>query len=341
MYIPIFKGRRYENIVLREYRDLFLSNQIIPLVELISLKDKTVDEVINEYDESIRSKYFLDFFAFEAEKYMPYNTDLVEFAATLNSENQYNYLNDLLIKTKNSDYAIPVISIKEARKFIFDENKIKELIANLQKEKIEIAVRIEAHLFDDYFDVINKTLRDTDYFLFDIGGESVDSFIFQIEDFNSLKSNKYHSAILNSPRKRNIYNNEYEKNAYTDLIDNKIATEYRKNGFDSFGDYLGLKDELPRVRSALNSDGHAHTLFYSLDNNSFYSALNDYDSGLKGFKEVYDHLMFKEEELNKDKDCLAYEYLKRYEGHTSYGGWGNWRAILMIRTLSELKKIYQ
>lgn len=340
MYFPIFKGRRAENLVIREYNDIFLNNPITPVIEVIDLGKKTLVELISYYDEIIKTKYFIDFFAFEEERYIPYDGNKVKFSSVLNTEIKYSYLNDLLIKTKDSKFAIPVISIKEAREFLLDENKIENLISALQQEEKSIAVRIEAHLFDEFFNVINKTLRVSDYFFFDIGSEPLDSFVFQIEDLN-VESRVYNSIILNSPRKRNIYNSTYEKNQYTNLIDNKVALEYKSLGFKGFGDYLGLTDELPKVRNSKEGDANAHTLFYNKEINRFYSALNDNNSGLPGFKEVYRHLIKKEEELNKDNDCLAYQYLTRYENAKKFGNWATWKQVLMIRTLSEMKKNYR
>lgn len=338
MYFPMFKNRQFENKIIREYPYLFSNNRITPIVEIIRVKND-VETIIKEYDTRLNSSYFIDFFTFKHEEYVPYTPANVEFSASLRDESAYGYL-DLLLSTVESEKAMPVISIKKARGFLLDHNAIKNLIKELQEKKDSIAVRLEGRLFDDYFAVINACLRESDYFMFDIGNNNLDAFLFQLDEFRISKKN-YISILLNSPRIRTLYNGYYEDEQYTKLINNNAAIEYKTFSFDGFGDYLGLKDELPNDGG--RGEGSAHVLFYDHKNNSFFSVLNpQVKDGVRGFKEVVIKLNMHRGMLDSNNDCLAYKYMDNHIGQNgTYGSWGSWKYILMLRTLSEMKKVYK
>lgn len=341
MYIPMFKNRMYENKILKERGNLFVNDKIMPLIEIIDIEKKGIEGTIEFYDDIIESNYFIDFFSFKYEDYIPYTIDKVRFSFSLVDEKTYKYLDDLLVKTTISKKAIPVISIKKSRPFILDRNVIRTTIEKLQAEKEIISVRLEVALYDDYFESINELLRKDDYLLLDIGNNKIDPVEMTLTEF-SMDKKEYKSILLNSPRNKNLTNGKYENLAYTNLIDNKVAREYANYEFDGFGDYLGLKDELPNVRGS-NGQGAAHCLFYNHKNNKFYSIV-DYETsyGSKGYKNVVDQLKTSSvsSELNSDNDCLAFEYINK-EFITTFGNFAKWKYVLMLRTLSEMKKVYK
>ncbi|MCK9234372.1 MAG: hypothetical protein M0R46_17285 [Candidatus Muirbacterium halophilum] len=340
MYVPIFKNRLYENKLLNDYGYLFKNDKIMPLIEIINISKNSLKETLLDYEKEIKSNFFIDFFTFNDLEYRPYTREMVEFPIAIRDESNYRYFDDLLAKTIKSEKAIPVIAIKTARNFLLEKRKIREIITLLQKEKQSVAVRLEGKLFDDYFVLINQLLRADDYFLLDISENSLSSYVFQLADFKKLKKSSYKALLLNSPRKREFYNGSYEKEEYTKLINNNVFKEYQKYDFVGFGDYLGLKDELPRKSGS--GQGCAHTLFYNRFNNQFYSALNPVlEEGIRGFKNVIRQLYQKKEELDRDNDCLAYKFIDKLmiKRNTS-SNWATWKYVLMLRTLSEMRKVY-
>ncbi|NMA06063.1 MAG: hypothetical protein GX931_06840 [Acholeplasmataceae bacterium] len=339
MYYPMFKNRMYENKVIRENKSVFEGGFITPIIEIIELKHD-VETIIKRYDEDIVGRYFIDFFTFAYKEYLRFSPKKVTFSLDIRDEKRYKYI-DLLLETVKSEKAIPIISIKQGRPFILNKEKIFETIKTLQEKKDSIAIRIEGRYYDEYFDIIHNLLRQSDYFMFDIGSSSIDSFILQLSDFSS-KNHIYKTILLNSPRLENLNNGDYENEQYTQLIDNSVAKEYMEYFFDGFGDYVGLKDELPTDGGS--GKGAALILMYNHEKNNFFSIVNkSTDDGLKGYENfVYERVIWHRNRLDPNEDCLAYKYIDRNIGPgKGYGNWAIWKYILMLRTLSEMKKVYK
>jgi len=342
MYIPILKNRQYENKLLRENSSLF-GDQIIPLVEVISLvlgrSEKTVEELISVYDSYFNFGYFIDFFTFTGDHYKPFDPNKVKFSIIIRDEGDYNYLKDLLFVAAKSRKAIPVISIKPARDFILSASSINATIKELQKHTHRLAVRIDSDLFETFFETIHPLLRNTDYLLYDIGESSIEPKFFDIEAINQ-KQKIYQTIVLNSPRLKKLNNGSYKDCEYTRLIDNSIREIYTSKGFNGFGDYAGLKDDLPT--NGGSRKGVALGLFYVDGINRFYSIVNsNTEDGPEGHSYVLKKAFsaFQQSELNPTNDCPAYKYM--YEtlySKNKPGMWGQWKYITLLRYISQIKK---
>jgi len=339
MYFPIFKNRMYENKVIKEYSHLFKFRSITPIIEIISIKND-IPSIIKEYDEYLDDKYFIDFFTFEHGEFLHFTSKKVEFSLNIQNEDTYNYL-DLLLETTKSKKSIPVLSIKTARRFIFDHQKLDYYITTLQAKKESIAIRLEGRHFDEFFPLIEQKLRKTDFFMFDIGNNSLDSFILQLYDLQESKVD-FTTVLLNSPRSEKLNNGDYENEKYTFLINNEVANVYKDYSFDGFGDYLGLKNELPNTGG--RGLGCALILMYNRLNNKFFSIVNNFiEDGVSGYKKIFPILLAYQPMLDPDNSCLAYKFVNDTLGPSSgkYGNWAIWKYVLMLRTLSEMKKVYK
>lgn len=343
MYIPIMKNRMYENKLLRENPGLFYDDKIIPLIEIIYLKIRNkevgVQEMLEYYENQFNSKFFVDFFTFEEDDYNAVDFEKVFFPLTIRNEDKYKYLDDLLYETVKCNKAIPVVSIKSAREFILFEGYIRKIIRTLQEKKPSIAIRIQPKYLEKYFMIIEEMLRDNDYLMYDINESSIDPLFFDIEMIR-YKTGNYKTIILNSPVKSSNYNFHYKDGDYTILIDNSIRVNYNSDyGFDGFGDYAGLKNELPHNGSY--EKGSALALFFDDKVNKFFSIVNmDDTKGPSGYDSVLYQVLNKYKEiLDHDGVCPALKYINdNLDAKNKTGTWGTWKYITVLRYISQIKK---
>lgn len=338
MYLPIFKNRDTENRFLRDHKYFFSNNNINPLIEIIQVNKKysKVEDIINHYNELLESNFFIDFFTFDEKEYHPFKYESVEFSIKLRSESEYNYL-ELLKSVASFENAIPVISINSGREFILDKNYLENIIIELQRVTSKIAIRIKAKYFDDYFSIIDNKLRETDYFMYDISEDIIEPYILDIFKIQN-RNCKSKTIVINSPRKRKVYNNKYPDGKFTHLINNDLKISYSNYGFDGFGDYAGYKDSLPT--SGGDGRGAALSLFYVENENKFFSIKNSDNSlGHRGYeyvknKVLYDYKKF----LDPNNDCPAIKYIEKFNQKGSNGNWATWIYITFLRYISQIKK---
>lgn len=342
LYIPVLKNRVYENKFLRENTHLFEDESIIPLIEIINLKgkkdSKDVLKTVEEYSEVFTNKYFIDFFTFDSDEYKNFDTKKVGFSLSIRNENEYRYYEDLLLLLVDLKNAIPVLSIKTGRDFVLSDKYINKTIKDLQTKFPNIAVRIQAKLLDEYFGLLDSKLRDSDYLMYDIAEEAIESKYFDIEKING-RHGRYKMIIISSPRSPKLSNNSFPDGEFTNLIDNSLRIEYKKNGFDGFGDHAGLKNVLPAGGS--KGLGSALGLFYVDYKNKFFSVVySDSSYGIKGYNYVIGELFNRYYDLlNPKKDCPAFEFMStKFLKKNSTGNWAQWNYVTILRYISQIKK---
>lgn len=366
MYIPIMKVRQEEMRVSKKLNKCFSEN-IIPLYEVLKdeyeyqyevdengkfimtlepgkkrktkiKKDVTEDDIVTleKLSRNINNKIaFIDFFRFDAGKYGGDKVDInkVELAYRL-SRNQEEYIKRLN-EISNYDNLIPVVSIKE--KFIFSNTKLVEIIEELKNNNHSIAIRIEDSFFENSSKVISKILGEDDYLLYDIGEQNIDSKIVELMDLEDIEI-KAKKIILNSPRKLKLNNKQYENNSITALIDNSVVNEYLNYGFDGFGDYGGLKDQLPTVGGS-NGKGAALALVYDWNSNSFNSFCNsDTRLGVKGYGQVIADILDNKANLNPSNDCPFYAEVENMSVKNTNGNWAKWNNLTLTRYIYQVYK---
>lgn len=322
MYIPILKARRSEVATAKDLSYCF-SDEIIPMFEIISKKYD-----LNIIKEIMKGKrVFIDLFRFSVNKYKN-GVDIkkVEYAWSL-SENSF-YTNELK-KIDNTDNFIPVISLKTY--FEIGHNDFNSLINELQEKHQSIAIRITDEYIEQYIDEYSR-LRESDYLMLDIEEQNLDSKFIELQEFSELNTFAK-KVILNSPRLRERKNGEYSKGIVNN-IDTTLAEKYQKYNVDGYGDYAGLKDDLPR-RGGAGGRGKALALLYDYKINKFICFINeDISKGIRGYKKIKQEILKEESIMNPDNDCPAYEKIKSIP----CGTWSTWHEIEAKRYIHQIYK---
>ncbi|WP_455819592.1 beta family protein [Clostridium butyricum] len=364
MYIPMMKTRQEEFRVAHELNCCY-SEKIIPLFEIIDeiyedkfetdesgnyitilkegntrkskvKKPRNVNDIItlNKINKTVNgNRVFIDYFRFDIKKYGN-NLSLkdLELAYKLNNSNN-EYIKKLKLASKEYKNMIPVFSIKKP--FNFLNTEIVQIITELQNLNESIALRIEDEFFYLCKQVIENNLRESDFFLYDISEQDFYSKIMDIQDISICKT-KAKKVLINSPRKLKLANKDYEDKQTTVLINNCVAHEYSKYGFYGFGDYGGLKDQLP-TNAGSNGSGAALGLIYNYENNEFYSFCNsDTSLGQTGYKTVIKDVLSYKSILDKDNKCYAYKKLKEWNNNGKNGGWKSWNNVCLTRYIHQM-----
>lgn len=363
MYLPIMKNRAEEMKVIKDMNNYF-SNSIIPIIEIIrdeyEIRYKT-DEITGEYvyekkpgnknkrkvrldpkEEDIITlekiqerlngkKAFIDFFRFSDNEYD--NRAFKGMELSLKLSRNYDYYKQRILQVGRFSNLFPIISIKNG--FKISEYDLLNLISELKEKSSSIAIRITDNYFDDYSDLFIEHLTNQDFIMLDIRNQHIDSKFMELEELQELET-RAKKVILHSPRSRTYKNGDYENLVYTSKIDNKIAIEYENFKLDGFGDFGGLKDDLP-LDSGGNGKGAALGLIYVKEENAFYSIVNyDTNLGVRGFKYVRAEILKRLNFLDKDQDCEAIKKIKNMEG--TFGTWSTWNNITLTRYIHQQAK---
>jgi len=363
MYIPIMKNRTQELSVLSSMNHLF-SDSIMPLIEIIkeeySIKYKTDDETgefiyekkpgskrrnrvklppteddiitLEDIQQRLNGKRgFVDFFRFREDEYDNKVFKGIELSIRLSRD--FNYYKKRILQIGDYSNLIPVISIKKG--FKISEHDLLKLLRNLRRNNSSIAIRIMDTYLDDYYEFLEGHLKESDFIMLDIRDQNVDSKFIELEEFQELDTEAY-KILLNSPRSRVYKNGDYENLQFTRRIDNKVARLYKDYEFDGFGDFGGLKDDLPTDSSG-NGTGAALGLIYLKEENAFYSIVNyDTSEGMQGFKKVRVEVLKRLSFLDKDNDCIAIKRIKEMDG--KYGNWATWSNLTLTRYIQQQAK---
>src|SRR5690606_30000379 len=151
---------------------------------------------------------------------------------------------------------------------------------------------------------LEEKLTESDYLMLDIRNQHVDSKFIELEEFQYLGTDAK-KILLKSPRLRTYKNGDYENLQYSIKIDNKAAVIYKDYKLQGFGDFGGLKDDLP-VDAGGNGKGSALGLIFVKEENAFYSIVNyDTSKGVSGFSYVREEILNRLDILDKEDNCVA------------------------------------
>jgi len=360
MYIPILKNRQQELTVIKNMNSFFGSS-IIPLIEVIKdeykpnykrdengefiyekkkkkrmrVKDKPTDQDIITLDKIQKllngKKAFIDFFRFSDTEYDNKIYNGVETSLKLRA---FDYYRKRLLEIGNHPFLVPVISIKE--NFTLSDYDLVKLINDLKKDNSSIAIRLTDEFLGKYYELLQNNLSENDYIMLDIREQNVDSKFMELDEFRDLETDAK-KILLNSPRLRKMNNGKYENLQFTDKINNKVAEIYKDYELDGFGDFGGLKDDLP-VDGGKNI-GAALALIYFKDENAFFSIVNyDTNLGFYGFEYIKNEIFKRLDFFDKDNDCLAIQKIKTMNGN---GNWKTWITITLTRYIHQQAKRLQ
>lgn len=327
MYVPILKARRIEKGVIKKLSYCF-SDKIIPLIEIIN--DKSDFEKVLSYIDD--KKVFIDYLRISSSKYgnrFDPSSVVLSLRVSRDESEYLSCLEDLLVYNN----VIPVISISDG--YRISESNLINIYDNFSLNNKSIALRITPSLIDDYRHFIQNKLQDKDYLLFDIGETSILSREMELEELSTMNISAK-KIILNSPRQSNLTNGEFEENDISILIDNIVAKEYSKLGFDGFGDYCGYKDVLPR-KNGSKGEGAAIALIYDYKINQFYSFVEKNTKlGVRGYSKVINDILQKRNIISDFNDCVAMREVERLNLSPKKGNWAVWIGITMIRYIYQI-----
>jgi hypothetical protein len=362
MYIPIMKNREEELRVLKNMNEFF-SDSIIPLLEIIRDEYQAIYQIdkisgdfvyemkvgnkkktrvkLNPTDKDIITleklierlngkKAFIDFFRFAENEYANKTFKGIELSFRLRD---FDYYKERLVQVGGFGNLIPVISIK--RGFEISEHDLVNLIKELRKGNSSIAIRITDNYLEELSELLEEYLTEADYIMLDIRNQHVDSKFIELEEFQELES-PAKKILLNSPRSREYKNGDFENLMFTKRIDNKVARLYRDYEFSGFGDFGGLKDDLP-IDAAGNGMGAALGLIYLKEQNAFYSIVNyNTSEGMRGFRYVRSEVLNRLQILDIGNDCVAIKRIREMDG--KYGNWGTWTNLTLTRYIHQQAK---
>lgn len=359
IFIPMLKTRLQELKVAKDMNHCF-SDDIIPLFEIIRNKYKTrykrdpetnlfviqpkngkryrikenptEDDVITlqNINEIINGeKAFIDYFRFTIEKYGK-RIDITKTDLAWNLSNDENLYLEHIKGISRYPNLIPVVSIKDG--FDMKISKLKIFLNEIQCENSSIALRITENWLETYREIIIDTLRNTDYLLFDIGEQNPETKFMEFEELSELKSNAK-IVVLNSPRKVEYNNGKYEVHEITELINNSARIEILDYDFEGYGDYCGLKDQLP-LKGGSNGMGAALALIYDYEKNGFHSYMNpDTKQGFQGYNKLIPIILSEKNILDPPNDCPAIEKIDNLK---KSGNWSTWHNICVTRYIHQV-----
>lgn len=359
IFVPILKTKSEELSVIKSMNKC-LSENFIPLFEILNDKFETryrVDPITKEFvyeqgnkvkkrikeehtdDDVITLNYinelingkraFIDYFRFTIEKYgknVDINKTMLAWKLSNNESMYKQYINEISVFNN----LIPVVSIKSG--FDMRKSDLHDLLLQLQSDNDSVALRITEEWLETYDLIVKNVLRETDFLLFDIGEQNPRSKIMELEEVMECGT-KAKVILLNSPRKADKNNTEYENREITNLIDNCAREEYKNYNFKGFGDYCGLKDNLPLTNKS-NGTGAALALLYDFNDNGFYSYVNiDTSQGMAGYYKIIPIILKDKAVLDPDNTCPA---ISKIEELNSSGNWRTWHNINMTRYMNQL-----
>jgi len=334
IYVPIFKNRETELRTIEVCQSL-CGDSIIPYIEIIdekySRRRKETDcEVItiSAIQKKLSgAKAFVEFFRFKNDEYAgDYDPDKVGLARELSAnENEYFYRT---LDLCNYEGLIPSISIKPGFKISFSD--LDRLLKDMKARGRSVAVRVDISLVDDYLEYLKRVLENKDYLLVDIRERNLLSQEINLVEISDEPMEPT-LILINSPRKAELQNGDFELDGWDTLISNEAINRYEKLGFAGFGDFAGYKDCLPR--SGRVPYGYALALMYCVKENKFWSVRNDNSKdGNGGYRKVRRIVLEHEDFLNPDKECLAYKHIRSFE----VGGYKEWIRVGMVRYISQI-----
>lgn len=361
MYVPIMKNRAEELRVSKACVDFF-SDSLIPMYEIIQDKYTPkfeIDDSTGEYKYEIKpgnkkktkiklppeekdiitlenlneliggKKAFIDFFRFFEKEYG--NRDFKNIETSFHLSRNFNDYRKRLLQLAKYENFIPTISIKEG--LFISEYDLTMLIGDLRKSEKSIALRITTDCIEKYASIIEEKFTAEDYIMLDIREDNVVSKEIEIDDFMDIDFFGT-KILLNSHRKKEILNKDFENLRYTDKIDNSLSQKYSELKFDGFGDFGGLKDDLP-VNAGSNGTGAALALLYFKNSNKFYSIVNlDTSLGAKGYAYVKGEVLNMRNIIDPHNNCLAMAKIDSINN----GSFASWNNINLTRYIHQQAK---
>jgi hypothetical protein len=246
-YMPIFRGRQQEFIVLRNFS---FGEKIMPLIEIIKEKDRSNNplaphEIILELVESVSANKI----AIDLPVYLSLSTstadEVIKFYRKVISSvtERIKFFNSL---SSQNDKIIPVIS-----SLLFQTGEVETI--KIQYDSLKevypcIAIRLFFNGFNETkADVLKCALRANDFIIFDLDTVPVSNPIIRkySNEFKKELPDTF-KVLVRSAINTDIQNVKLPEGDVIGEADNSLLEQFKAYSFNAFGDYVGIKkDEMP------------------------------------------------------------------------------------------------
>ena len=280
-YVPVLRFRDQERLVLK---NITLSQKTMPLIEIVkpspngNLKG-TFGEIYQSELNHISVPFMIDFPTH-------LNTSKTEaaiqnFLRPLQVNQQAK--NNALLSLSHIHNVIPVISYNPV--VPYQPNSIVNDATLLRKTYRRLAFRVFDRNINSIINDIERIITTHDILVFDIDDAPHGSPALQTkyQRILQVKQNKNcQTVVTRSAIPSNIYNTGLIDDTPITSIDNSLLTAYLGYHFDAFGDFAGLKNDLPSTGGTISPG----LIFYSWHTNTFVG----YKGRTKNLSEFQTHI---------------------------------------------------
>lgn len=183
--------------------------------------------------------------------------------------------------------------------------------------------------------VLQKTLGSEDYLFINIGEKAPKSRIVLYQKINALNI-RARKILLNSPRKRQVKNSDYEVDALTKLIDNSARDLYSRYNFDGFGDYAGLRNDL-KLNIKNGGLACAAVFLYDRVSNQFHVYMNpNSEDKVGGLSNLNPKIKKDLPTLDPNKTCIALAQFREDQKVGKNGNFAIWVTRTVIRYIQQM-----
>lgn len=240
-YIPVFRGRQQEIIVLKESD---FGDKIFPLLEIIKEKDRTNRDasssvIYTEIINAIKAKNVLVDLPTYIKQTTNTQKEVIKFNRTVleNLDARITFFKSL---SSLSQKIIPVISTLIHK--TGEINTIHKQYEALKQTFPIIAIRTFHYTFENDIENIASCLKSGDLLIYDLDTLSTTSPLLKLHKTKiaSINANK---AIVRSAINTEIQNVKLDHGNIVGEADNSLIETYSNYGFQAFGDYVGIKKD--------------------------------------------------------------------------------------------------
>lgn len=332
MRVVAMKNRRAERgaIIMLTQAGL-LSDDLMPYIEII--REGGNYDVAQWSALFAGRPFFVDYLRCDLKRYRSHNPEQVQLVYQLN--NSLSLYGEKLLGLADLDNVIPVVAVRDGIDKLSPQ-QAEELVNALRQSRNggPVAVRIED--YEGYERLLADTLTDDDFVFYDIGEQRMASKVMEHIELNELGI-AAHCGVLCSTRLRDVNNKNYENGCPTTLIDCDGAVNYANYGYEFYGDYAGLKDDLPTRGGG--GQGCALAVLYDATINKFRTYVcDDAGLGVKGYPTVMSAIMGDQAILDPDHTCLALATIEKMIEEGKTGNWESWIRITLLRTIQQLSR---
>lgn len=268
-YIPIFRARQQEMIVLKENT---FGDRIFPMVEIIKEKDRTNRtatsiEIYTELIQSINAPKVLVDLPTYIKETTSTQKEVIQFNRSIleNLDARITFFKSLGALHERT---VPVISTLIHK--TGETNTIRKQYEALKTIFPVVAIRTFHYTFENDLENISSCLQPDDLLIYDLDTLSTTSPLLKIHK-TKIAVIKTHKALIRSAINTEIQNVKLDHGNIVGEADNSLIETYANYGFQAFGDYVGIKKD-DMTSGGTISPGF---IFYDPIDNLFYGYKGD------------------------------------------------------------------